>query len=266
MTDIALLLADVDGTLVDQQKRLTDRAVGAVQALRARGIQFAITSGRPPRGMAMLIEPLQLDSVVAGFNGGVFTRPDLSVIESKTLPEGVAKATLAMILDHQLDAWVYTAEEWLVRSLDVPHREREQNTVRFAPRVVADFTGALGHAVKIVGVGDDLGRVAQCETDVQAAVGAGASVARSQPYYLDVTHHDANKGFVVDYLAAHLGIEQRQIATIGDMPNDVAMFRRSGLSIAMGQASSEVKSQATLVTDGNDDEGFAKAVERFILT
>ncbi len=265
MPNIALLLADVDGTLVDQQKRLTDRAITAVQALRARGIHFAVTSGRPPRGMSMLVEPLALDGVIAGFNGGVFTRPDLTVIESKALPQTVAATTLAMILHHDLDPWVYTAGEWLVRSLDAPHREREEQTVRFAPRVVADFAGCLGAAVKIVGVGDDLDRVAQCEADVRQALGERASAARSQPYYLDVTHHDANKGVVVDYLAAHLGIDRAQIATIGDMPNDVNMFRRSGLSIAMGQASDEVKAHASEVTDGYNDEGFAKAVERFIL-
>ena len=265
MPEIRLLLADVDGTLVDQQKVLTPRAIAAVQALRAHGIHFAITSGRPPKGMAMLVEPLALDGVMAGFNGGVFTRPDLTVIESKTLPEAVARTTLAAILDHGLDAWVYTADEWLIRDANAPHREKEEHTVRFAPRVVPGFDDVLGQAVKIVGVGDDLDLVARCEHDVQQAVGDGASAARSQPYYLDVTHHDANKGFVADYLARQMGLAIDQIATIGDMPNDVNMFRRSGLSIAMGQASDEVKAQATHTTDGYNDEGFAKAVEKFIL-
>ena len=74
MPHISLLLADVDGTLVTEQKVLTERARAAVMALRERGIRFAITSGRPPRGMAMLIEPLRLDSPIAGFNGGAFVR------------------------------------------------------------------------------------------------------------------------------------------------------------------------------------------------
>ena len=265
MPKIALLLADVDGTLVDQQKRLTDRAIAAVMALRAKGIHFAVTSGRPPRGMAMLVEPLRLDGVIAGFNGGVFTHPDLTVIERKLLPEEAATTAMQAILDHQLDAWVYTDGEWLLRDGNGPHRDKEEQTVRFPPRVVDDLRPFLGIAVKIVGVGDDLDRVAQCEKDVQRALGSGASVARSQPYYLDVTHKDANKGFVVDYLAQHLDIDRQQIATIGDMPNDVAMFLRGGLSIAMGQASDEVKAQALQVTDGYNDEGFAKAVERLIL-
>ena len=77
---ISLLLADVDGTLVTEDKVLTERARAAVHRLHEAGIRFAITSGRPPRGMAMLIEPLALETPIAAFNGGMFVAPDLSII------------------------------------------------------------------------------------------------------------------------------------------------------------------------------------------
>ena len=70
---------------------------------------------------------------------------------------------------------------------------------------------------------------------------------------------------MVDYLSAHLAVPPEEIATIGDSPNDVLMFKRSGLSIAMGNASDQVKSQADLTTDSYSDDGFAKAMERFVL-
>ena len=265
MTEIKLLLADVDGTLVTKDKVLTPRAIAAVQALRARGIRFAITSGRPPRGMAMLVKPLALDTMIAGFNGGVFVNPDLSVVGTRTLPADTARQVLDAILDHGMDAWVYTSTEWLLRDAGAAHREREEYTVQFPPRVVPGFDDVMDQAVKITGVSDDLDLVARCEADVQQIVGDRATAARSQPYYLDVTHHDANKGFVADTLSAQFGIDRAHIATIGDMPNDVSMFKRSGLSIAMGQSSDAVKQAATEVTAGYDDEGFAKAVERLIL-
>src|SRR5262245_33808212 len=88
---ISLVIADVDGTLVTEEKILTQRAGAAVRALHDAGIAFAITSGRPPRGMAMLIEPLALQTVIAGFNGGVFIRPDMTVIEEHRLPADVDK-------------------------------------------------------------------------------------------------------------------------------------------------------------------------------
>jgi Cof subfamily protein (haloacid dehalogenase superfamily) len=262
---IRLLLADVDGTLVTRDKVLTPRAQDAVRRLRLVGIRFAITSGRPPKGMAMLVEPLALETPIAGFNGGLFVRPDLSIMEERTLAPDVAAQTVGLVLGHGLDVWIYAGNDWLVRDAQAPHVDREAWTVKFSPRVVGDLDAVSDKVAKIVGVSDDHDLVARCEADVQARLGDKATAARSQPYYLDVTHRDANKGFVADYLSRTLGIPQAEIATIGDQPNDVLMFRRSGFSIAMGNAGDDVKRQASAATDSYDDEGFAKAVERFIL-
>jgi hydroxymethylpyrimidine pyrophosphatase-like HAD family hydrolase len=135
----------------------------------------------------------------------------------------------------------------------------------FQPKVVADFAGQLDDVAKLVGVGDDHDTVQRCEADAQAAFGQRATASRSQPYYLDITHKDANKGAVVEYLSRVLAVPTGEIATIGDQPNDVLMFKRSGFSIAMGNASDDVKAQAAAVTASYNDEGFAKAMENFIL-
>ncbi len=263
---IALFLADVDGTLVTKDKVLTERAQAAVRAMGAKGVKFAITSGRPPMGMRMLFDPLQISTPIAGFNGGLFVNKDLSIIESHTLDPVAARKTLDLILQQGLDAWVYAGDDWLIRDMDAPHREKEEHTVKFPPKVVKEFTDEhLKHAVKIVGVSDDGDKVAGCEKAVQDALGKTVSAARSQPYYLDVTHPEANKGGVVAYLSRTLGIDAGQIATIGDQPNDVLMFKPSGFAIAMGNASEAVQKEADVVTASYDDEGFAKAVETFIL-
>ncbi len=265
-TKIELLLADVDGTVVTKDKVLTDRAIKAVAALAQAGVKFAITSGRPPRGMAMLIAPLKITTPIAGFNGGAMVNPDLSVVEEKTLPPDVARSAVKMIKEQGLDAWLYTAKDWFVTDKAAPHVEREAWTVKFEPKVVDAFADAdLDGAVKIVGVSDDVKLVESAEKAVQDALGDSVSAARSQAYYLDVTHPKANKGEVVETLSKTLGIPRDQIATIGDMPNDVKMFKKSGFSIAMGNASDEVKHEADAVTAGYDDEGFAKAIENFLL-
>jgi Cof subfamily protein (haloacid dehalogenase superfamily) len=263
---IALLLADVDGTLVTKEKILTDRAKAAIMKLKERGILFAITSGRPPRGMAMINEALHLETPIAGFNGGVFTQPqDGKVLESKTLAKDAAQTALELIRKHNLVGWLYTADTWYVPDAQGPHVARETWTVKFDAKVATDFSPYLDQAVKIVGVSDDLEAVKACEAETQKELAHHASAARSQPYYLDVTHPDANKAAVVDYLAKLYRLDGAKIATIGDMPNDVLMFAKSGLSIAMGQAADDVKDKATKVTASSEEEGFAKAVEDFIL-
>jgi Cof subfamily protein (haloacid dehalogenase superfamily) len=262
---ISLVVADVDGTLVTAEKVLTARAAKAVKALHASNIGFAITSGRPPRGMAMLIEPLNLRTPIAGFNGGIFVQPDMVVLEQHLLAADAARRAHDIILGMGLDVWVYCGNDWFVRDISAPHVAREQWTVKFAPTVVGDFKELLASAVKIVGVSDDFDLVARCEKATQDALGATASAARSQPYYLDVTHPAANKGTVVTTLSKVLAIPVAEIATMGDMPNDVLMFRKSGISIAMGNASPEVQRQADFVTASYNDEGFAKGIERFVL-
>jgi Cof subfamily protein (haloacid dehalogenase superfamily) len=263
--NILLVLADVDGTLVTKDKILTERAQQAVKNLHAAGIKFAVTSGRPPKGMEMLIEPLSITSPLAGFNGGMLVQPDMQLIEEKTLDVEVVKKAIALMKSHKVDVWIYRNNDWYVSERHAPHVDREEFTVRFPPQVVTDMSALTDHVVKIVGVSDDTNIMKKCESDLQSQLGKTASAACSQPYYVDVTHPDANKGFVVNTLAKYFSIDKKSIVTIGDMPNDVLMFTEGGISIAMGNASDEVKGKATYVTDSFEDEGFAKAMERFVL-
>ncbi len=282
---LALVLSDVDGTLVDSKKRVTERARQSIGKLREAGIAFAITSGRPPRGMKMIADAVEITLPIAAFNGGTIIDPvSFEVIESLTLPRAVSEKVIARLGEEGLDVWVYAGLDWYLRDRDAAHREQEEHTVQFPPTVVADFTAALEAGVaKIVGVSNDLELVGRVEKLIQAEF-AGAcgtkqssasrehdraapqvSAARSQPYYLDVTHPRANKGSVVEMLVRTQGVAADQIATFGDQPNDMLMFVKSGFAVAMGQANDEVKKAAARVTAGLDDEGFAKGIEDFIL-
>jgi Cof subfamily protein (haloacid dehalogenase superfamily) len=262
---IRLLLADVDGTLVTKDKVLTDRTVEAVEKLKKAGVLFAITSGRPPRGMSMLIEPLEITTPIAAFNGGLFAHPDMSVVEQRVIPDDVTPSVIKLLAEHGVDVWVYRGADWFVRDVSAPHVAREGWTVRFDPTPVADFDAVSGGVAKVVGVSDDNDKVQKAVDATREYFGDHVSAARSQPYYADVTHPQANKGGVVKYLSEIYGIPAQEMATIGDMPNDVLMFAQSGLSIAMGNASHDVQEAARRVTTSNEDEGFANAVERFVL-
>jgi Cof subfamily protein (haloacid dehalogenase superfamily) len=262
---IDLLIADVDGTLVTRAKALTARTLDAVRALERAGVGFCITSGRPPRGMKMLVEPLGLTTPIAAFNGGVFVDAELAPIASLSLGAEVAAPVVRLLEGHGLDVWVYRGSDWFVRDPELPRVKHEQGTVQFAPTVVATFDGVVEGAVKIVGTSEDHAAVTRCEADARARFGDQVAASRSQLYYLDVTHPDANKGNVVRCLSRLLRVPMDRIATIGDMPNDVLMFALSGLGIAMGNASLDVQRAARRVTTSNEEEGFANAVSRYIL-
>lgn len=262
---ISLVVSDVDGTLVTPDKSLTDASVRAVAMLAKRGIKFTVTSSRPPFGLRMLVKPLNLKLPIGAFNGACVVDPALAVMQQHAIPERASRRAIALLQQRGVDVWLFTADAWLLRDPDGVNVGRERNTVQSAPSVVDDFGPSLAQATKIVGVSNDFEGLARCERDLRAEIGADASVSRSQRYYLDIIAPGVDKGVFVDNLSVQLGVPREEIATIGDMENDLPMFARSGLSIAMGNADEHVKSLASHVTASNANNGFSEAVARHIL-
>jgi Cof subfamily protein (haloacid dehalogenase superfamily) len=261
MTRIALVVSDVDGTLLTKDKTLTDAAKAAVRRLHEAGIGFTITSSRPTIGMRFLIEPLAITLPVGAFNGSCIVDPQLKPIERHLIPAAAAQRCLDVLNEFGVDIWLFTNEQWLTRHPDGEYVPHEKRAIRADPTIVADFAPYLEAACKIVGSSSDAALLQACEAAMQKALGADATAIRSQSYYLDVTPPGCDKGTFVQTIAKRQGISTDAVATIGDMQNDLAMFRKSGLSIAMGNATDDVKKIATHVTASNEDEGFAKAID-----
>ena len=264
MTSIALVVSDVDGTLLTKEKLLTERAIGAVRKLHEAGIGFTITSSRPTIGMRFFIEPLGITLPIGAFNGSCIVDPALKPVEQHVIPEVAARRSLDMLGHFGADIWLFTSDRWLVQNREGAYVAHEGRTIRAEPTMVGDFTPYVSQACKIVGSSDDAAGLRRCEAEMQEALGAQATAVRSQSYYLDITPPGVNKGTFVQTIARRLGISTDLVATIGDMGNDLAMFKVSGTSFAMGNASDDVKRKATHVTDSNEEDGFAKAMERIL--
>jgi Cof subfamily protein (haloacid dehalogenase superfamily) len=264
MNRIALVVSDVDGTLVTHDKRLTDGAKRAVRRLHDAGIGFTIVSSRPTTGMRFLIEPLGITLPIGSFNGSSIVDPQLNPIEQHLIPVTAARRSLDLLSESGIDIWLFTNDAWLTRNGDGEYVPNEKRAIRADPTIVEDFSPYLSSACKIVGASSDAKLLQRCQAAIQQAVGAQATAVQSQSYYLDITPPGQDKGTFVEAMARRLGISTAAIATIGDMQNDLAMFKKSGLSIAMGNATDDVKKQASHVTNSNEEEGFAGAVE-FIL-
>jgi Cof subfamily protein (haloacid dehalogenase superfamily) len=261
MTRIALVVSDVDGTLLTKDKTLTDGAKSAVRRLSDAGIGFTITSSRPTAGMRFLIEPLGITLPVGSFNGSCIVDPQLNPIEQHLIPPAAAQRCLDILKEFGVDIWLFTNDLWLTRNRDGEYVPNERRAIRADPEIVGDFTPYLSAACKIVGASADAALLQRCEVAMQQALGAHATAVRSQSYYLDITPPGRDKGTFVQTMTKRLAISTVAVATIGDMENDLAMFRTSGVSIAMGNATDDVKKQATYVTTSNEDEGFAGAID-----
>ena len=262
MARIALVISDVDGTLVTSQKRVTDRTRAAVAALQARGIGFTVVSSRPPFGLRMLVDTLGITIPVAAFNGGAIVSPALEILNQRSIERDVARDIVSYLDTQRIGVWLFTGEEWLTRDLSGAHVSHETITVQQRPQSSLISTPSLDRAGKIVGVSDDFARLAAIERRRARVSRRVPRWYARRPIISIALRPGIDKGLAVRELAETIGVPLNEIVTLGDMENDVPMFRQAGFSIAMGNASDAVKGEARETTLSNDEDGFAAAVEK----
>lgn len=265
MSRISLLVSDVDGTLVTADKRLTDANIAAALRLQEAGVKLSLVSSRPPAGFAMLTGPLKLTAPIGAFNGGAILNPDLSLIEETRVPADAARDAIAAFAEFGIDAWLFSRDSWYVTNPDADYVPKERRTCRIEPTVVETFEPHIGEVSKLVGSSKAFDRVAACEAALEKRLIARASAKRSQPYYLDVTPWGFDKGEAAQRIARVLDIPMNEVAVIGDQSNDIPMFKVAAYKIAMGNGIEELKRMADFVTEDNEHDGFAAAIDRFIL-
>lgn len=262
---VALVISDVDGTLLEPDKNLSPGAPAAVKRLQEAGIRFTIASARPPLLTRPLLRDLHVSEPSACFNGALLISPDNNALQQLPMALADAQTVADHICKSPLDLWVYTGMDWYVSNPAGPHVRHQEELMGGQATPLYSYDMSQFHVLKLVGVSDDFDAVKRAKSELDALPYPSISATCSSDYYLDVTRADANKGMVVLTLSKMLNIPTEQIATIGDMPTDALMFRKSGLSIAMGNASDHVKAQATYATKSNTEDGFAYAIEHFIL-
>lgn len=260
-----LVLSDMDGTLLDPDKRLTDRARAAVAALHARGVGFALTSSRPPRAMRPFAEALEVRLPLSAFNGGLIEARDGATLRSRPMDDRVAVRVIEFLRARGVDVWLYRGDDWIVDDTEGEYVAREAETLGYKPVAAKDLAAEANGAVKLVASSSDLDLMARCQGEVREAFPEVAA-ALSQPKYLDVTASGVDKGGSVRVIAAGAGVEPGEVMVVGDGHNDLPMFEAAGLAVAMGQADDAVRRRAHAVTASNADEGFAEAVERHVLS
>ncbi|KAB0679752.1 Cof-type HAD-IIB family hydrolase [Aureimonas leprariae] len=261
LSGIRLVVSDIDGTLVKNDKSLAPETVEAVRRVRAAGIGFTIISARPPSGLGPLIAELGLDGPAGAFNGATIFRPGGEVVEAHHIDEDAARGIVAIHDRLGIPVWVFADGRWMTRTREMPHVDQEIVAARQDPVVTPDFERWMSRADKVQGISDDSDLLTKAEDELKASVGERATIARSQHYYLDATAPHTDKGHGVRELAKAFGVPLEAVAVLGDMPNDLPMFRVAGVSVAMGQAPDEVKAEADQITKSNEDNGVAAFLE-----
>lgn len=262
---MTLVISDVDGTLVDDNKQLTPGTISALERLRAAGFSFTVISARPMSGLSPVADQLQLDTPIGAFNGGLIYRRSGEILCRHVVSEAVARGVLELAVDVPVDTWVFADDQWFATSEDGAHTGSERVASNQEPTIRTSFDDLLDRADKITFVCDDPGVLDMLRDRIVAAHDGEATIVKSQTYYLDITATTANKGDGIARLAEALGVPLERTIVIGDQANDLAMFARAGRAIAMGNAPDDVKAKAAEITLANDADGVAHAIDKLIL-
>ncbi len=261
--NVDLIVSDIDGTLITSDHVITPATKRMALELRMSGIHLCLASSRPPRSIKPIAHELGLRAPFAAFNGALIQLPDDQIVASSILPPNITQRIRGMAALLGLDVWLYDQKEWHV-NMRTPFVDREAQTAGFMPRTDVYQQQLKRDNIKLTVVGTpDV--VLKAQERIRNEMGTMVAASRSKPRFLDVTAFGWDKAALIKRLGKLLGVPYDRIAAIGDGPNDVGLFQQAVVSIAMGQAVDNIKQQAIYVTASNDEDGWARGIEQYIL-
>lgn len=264
-----VLALDIDGTLTDSAKRITDRTKEAVLAAAKKGVKIVIASGRPVQGIRAFAEELKLkenDGYILSFNGGrLISCRTGEIIHDMKLPLEYLPEIYALSKEYGVNLMSYEGDDLITETPDDEFLAIEARINGLGIKKVDNLVKHINFPINkclMLGEGNYL---AQVEKKVHAALCDRMDVYRSEPYFLEILPKGVDKAKALEKLLGTLGFKREELMACGDGFNDLTMIEYAGLGVAMENARDEVKKRADYVTCSNDEDGVAAAVEKFIL-
>ena len=262
-----LIAIDMDGTLLREDKTISDKTKNMIKKAIEKGVKIVLASGRPIEGLERYLEELQLvteDDFVMSFNGSIIQNVKTKAVISKNILKGrdlKVLYNLSKEIGVNIHAFTkqgcvtpsmneYTQLEGRINGIEV--HEIDFNTIDDEEDVI-----------KVMFIDPEPILTAAIEK-IPENVYKDFTIVRSAPYFLEFLNKASSKGTGVKALSEYLGIKREEVICIGDAGNDLDMIQFAGLGVAMGNAFEEVKAVADYVTLDNDSDGVAHVIEKFI--
>lgn len=263
-----LLAIDIDGTLINDKKEITQEVNEAIQAAKRKGVKVVICTGRPIGGVHSFIEELDLhDQYVVTFNGALVQHSETKEVVSEISLTHEDLMTLYQVSQElETDMHFFDTNTVYTTNKDIsPYTVLESfvNGVPLRYREIEDIsTDMLLPKVMFVGEPEDLEKTIAA---IPAEFREKYEMVRSAPYFYEILHPSVSKGNAVKLLAEKLGISREEVICIGDGENDLTMIKYAGCGVAMENAVPSVKEIAQFHTRSNNEHGVAYAIEQLIL-
>lgn len=264
-----IIVLDLDGTLTNRDKIITDRTKKSLMEAQKRGKKVVLASGRPTYGVMPLAEELKLEEYggyILSFNGGcIMDCRTGETVFKRELPTESNKKIIGLAKEEGVDILTYEKTVIITDNPDCPYAQKESAINRLKIRKIEDMQAHLTFSVPKFLMLDDGDFLALVEPRVKAALGKNFSVYRSEPYFLEIMPKGIDKAQSLERLLDSLGMSRDEMIACGDGYNDLSMIRYAGLGVAMENAVLPVRNAADYVTWSNNDDGIAHVVEKFML-
>lgn len=264
-----IIALDMDGTLLNEKKVITDRTKAAIKAAREKGVKVVLASGRPIDGLKKFLNELELidnDEYVLSYNGCLVqeTKSEKAICEM-CLKGSDLHYAYEISKELNVNIHAFSADKGLITPKNSKYTEVEAE-INGIDITVCDFNEINENdvIVKIMYI-DEPEILDPAIEKHPKELAEKYYLAKSTPYFFEIINKDGNKGVGLKALADHLGVEASEIIAVGDAGNDLAMIEYAGLGVAMGNANKDIKKVANYITKSNEEDGVAHVIEKFIL-
>ncbi len=267
--DYRIAVMDLDGTLTNSQKRITEPTKKALSSYMDQGGVVVLASGRPTYGIVPLANELELDKrggYILSFNGGqIIECQENKIIYQKKLSGEVPGRLARLARKYQVGLLTYEGDKIVTEEPENKYVRKEALINSMQVKKINDFASYVNFSVTkcmMVADGDYLERM---EPLVREELGAEYSVFRSEPFFLEIVPEGIDKARSLQRLLDYLGEDRRSMAAFGDGFNDRSMLKYAGFGVAMGNAQQVVKAEADYTAPSNEEDGVAWVLEHIIM-
>lgn len=264
---IRLVAMDLDDTLLRDNYTISPRVLKVIQKAQAQGVVITIATGRMTISTRPYAEQLGIDVPIITYHGAS-VQQILSgeILFRCVIPSALAAEIVEYVGKRGIYSQVYLKDRVVASQLN--EWSREYAKIASVQVEEADLSVLLSQepegVEKILLIAEE-SMLDQLAILLKQTYGEKIHITKSKPHFLEITECSVNKGVALASLAKHLGIAQEEVMAIGDSFNDLEMIQYAGIGVAMGNARSEIKEQADIVTVSNEEDGVAEAIERYVL-
>lgn len=264
MNEIKLLCSDIDGTLVRNDKTLSEENKKWIRRLKEKGVEFSIVSGRTNRSVSRYYNELGIKGATSALNGSALYSEDDKVLSSVFIPKEISINIVSILKASK--------SEFIMVSLDEWYAEDKESAIYKNKRKIYDCEGFVcpfekvaeeKEISKFLVISSSQRELQDVEREVRKLYSEKEVTYFPAKGLLEIMPKSVNKGNGLEELARYYGLDRSRVMAIGDEVNDIEMIERAGIGVAMGNAISKVKEVADIITATNEEDGVARIIKEY---